>query len=133
MILLDTHYLVWWLLKSDRISDTEEAALIHASEAGELYVSAISFWEIDLLVRKGKIRLKIDFEAWLAAIKESGILKILPVDEDVIVFTRRLPESFHADPADRFIAATALYTGLALLTADRKIIQSEACRIWSAD
>ena len=131
MILLDTHYLIWWLLKSDRLRKAEDAAFLEASEAGQLYVSAISFWEIDLLVRKGKIRLNIDFEAWVAAIKESGIIKILPVDEDVIVFTRRLPESFHGDPADRFITATAMCTGLSLLTADRKIIQSGACKIWS--
>ncbi len=130
MILFDTHYLLWWLLKSDRLKEDEDTAFIQASEAGTLFVSAISFWEIDLLIRKGKIRLKIDFEEWVEAIRDADIISILPVHEEVVLSAYRLPESFHADPADRFIAATASYAGLKLATADRKIVQSGACTIW---
>lgn len=133
MILLDTHFLVWWLMQSDRLNEVQESEIIQASEEGNLFVSAISFWEIDLLTRKNKIYLSVSFEEWVSYIRKTGIITILPIDEEVVLATRKLPEDFHADPADRFITATALLTGLKLATADRKIINSKACKIWQAD
>ena len=133
MILLDTHFLVWWIMQSDRLNEVQENEIIKASEGGNLYISVISLWEIDLLIRKKKIHLKVAFEEWVLFVRKTGIINILPIDEEVVLATRKLPEEFHSDPADRFITATALLTGLELATVDRKIISSNACKIWKAD
>jgi PIN domain nuclease of toxin-antitoxin system len=61
------------------------------------------------------------------------IVKAIPVDVGVITALRLLPPTFHADPADRIITATAIKFGMKLATKDRLILASGAVEIWSAD
>ena len=46
-----------------------------------------------------------------------------PLTHDIAVMSRQLALS-HQDPADRFLAATALVMGLTLVTADKRLLQS---------
>ncbi len=130
MILLDTHIWLWWLWGSDRLSAREKRLLDSLSEKGKLAVSIISLWELEILERKGKIRLTIDFEDFIRKSTHSSIIRLVPLDVPIIIKQRLLPDSFHSDPADRLIAATALYTGFPLATKDQKIINSGVCDLW---
>ena len=56
-ILLDTHVLVWLLDDSERISDEVHAQIQQAADEDLLFVSAITPWEIAMLVSKGRLRL----------------------------------------------------------------------------
>ncbi len=73
-----------------------------------------------MLRNKGRIELHFETGAWRKNLLDEGLLE-LPVDGDISLLAANLAD-FHADPADRFIVATAL-TGHQLVTADRRILQ----------
>ena len=129
MILLDTHVLIWWA-DGDRLrlSGTALAAIDAAIESAArpdgsagLLVSAISCWEVAMLVNRGRLALSLDVERWLALVASHPAVRFLALDAAVAVAATRLPEPFHADPADRFLVAQARELGIPLLSADHKI------------
>lgn len=129
MILLDTHVVIWWA-NGDRLrlSANALAAIDQEIEsAGQpggsagLLVSAISCWEVAMLVNRGRLALSLDVQRWLALLASHPAVRLLALDPAVAVAATRLPEPFHADQADRFLVAQARELGISLLSADRKI------------
>ena len=119
MILLDTHVLVWLRL-GERLLGTETQRLIdEAWRSDNLCVSAISFWEVELLKRKHRIKLPDDGSLWRRELLAQGVMEI-PVDGAIGIRAAGL-QDFHADPADRVIVATALEQHQ-LVTADQSIL-----------
>jgi len=57
-------------------------------------------------------------------------IQLLPVDVDVIAATHALRASFHGDPTDRLIVATARAHALPLATHDKAILRSRTARLW---
>ncbi|MDR9415980.1 MAG: type II toxin-antitoxin system VapC family toxin [Gracilimonas sp.] len=131
MILLDTHIWLWWLSGDNLISSDERQALDQYALRNELCISSITIWEVEILDRKGKLSFSPNFELWMQKILNIDSFKILPIQTDVIMAQRSLPEDFHGDPADRLIAATSIKTGNPLATKDQRIIDSGACEIWN--
>ncbi len=129
MILLDTHVVIWWANGDHlRLSANALAAIDAAIESvGQpggspgLLVSAISCWEVAMLVNRGRLALSLDVERWLALLASHPAVRLLALDPTVAVAATRLPEPFHADPADRFLVAQARELGIPLLSADSKI------------
>ncbi|MDE2849728.1 MAG: type II toxin-antitoxin system VapC family toxin [Acidobacteriota bacterium] len=119
MLLLDTHILLWMTFGDRRFGPAARRATDEALVAGDAAVSAISFWEIALLVQKRRIRLPWEAEALRRYLLDHG-LKELPVDGAVGVRSILLTE-LPGDPADRIIVATAL-NGHRLVTADRQLL-----------
>lgn len=113
-LLLDTHALLWALVERHRLSRTATAAL--EDEASQVFVSAISAWEIEIKRASGKLRLPDDLEAVLA--KQD--FTALPVTMDHAHVVELLPRH-HRDPFDRMLIAQAQFEGLTLVTADRTI------------
>jgi PIN domain nuclease of toxin-antitoxin system len=60
-------------------------------------------------------------ETWLSAALRPEITSLLPLSPSIAVESCQLPGSFHADPADRLIVATARLHGLTLISADESI------------
>ena len=120
MILLDTHVLVWLSEANPRLGADAIVQIDAAFQADKLAVSAISFWEVAMLVSKGRIRMDMDLSIWRNDLLEQGVIE-LPVTGEIGIKAAGL-ESFHGDPADRLIAATALQHSLTLLTADEKLL-----------
>ncbi len=119
MILLDTHVLVWLRL-GERLLGTETQTLINeAWREDNLGVSAISFWEVELLKRKRRIRFPDDVSRWRGELLAQGVNEI-SVDGSIGIRAAAL-QDFHADPADRVIVATALDEHQ-LVTADQSIL-----------
>ena len=85
------------------------------SRVVSLWVSPISLWEVMLLAEKGKIALSDDPAAWIK--KSLDALQILeaPLTGEIAILSRQI-DLPHQDPADRFIAATALHYGFQLAT-----------------
>ncbi len=129
MILLDTHALIWWAdADQQRLSQKALAAIEAEIESADrpagspgLLVSAISCWEVAMLVSRGRLALSLDVERWLTLLASHPAVRLLPLDPAVAVAATRLPEPFHADPADRFLVAQARALGIPLLSADSKI------------
>ncbi len=122
MILLDTHVLIWLDEANPRLGTNAIGKINSAFRSSEVTVSAISFWEVGMLVRKGRIRLDMELSAWRNDLIEQGLIE-LPVTGEIGIKAARL-DPFHGDPADRLIAATALQHSLDLVTADKRLLTS---------
>lgn len=120
MLLIDTHVLLWLRLGEPRLGPNARHHLDQAWQSGELAVSAITFWEIAMLNGKRRIRIPYAPEYWRQVQLEQGLIEI-PLDGAISLKAVGLGE-FHADPADRFIVATAVEKGCRLLTADQRIL-----------
>jgi PIN domain nuclease of toxin-antitoxin system len=123
LIVLDTHALVWWVADSPELSQTARVAIESqlSNPDGLVIVSSISVWEIALLVRKERLVLNIDLDTWLDTVGQIEGLRFMPVDNEVLIHSTRLPGEFHPDPADRIIVALARQLAAPLVTADAKI------------
>ncbi len=123
MILLDTVALVR-LITAQKFRDAAKAQVAEAERDEQLFVSAISAWELCLLEQTGHSAALIDHDgaAFFRDALGSGSLQNLPVDADIAIESRRLPGTFHQDPADRFVVATARLRGLTIVTSDRSIL-----------
>ena len=122
MIVLDTHVLIWWVNGDERLSARARKAIDKEMTGdGQILVSAISAWEIAMLVAKGRLALTMDIDDWLATVASIEGVVFVPVDPDVAVQSVRLPGEFHPDPADRMIVALARHHAVPMVTADAKI------------
>lgn len=123
MLLLDTCTLLW--LTSDQAKLSPAARQIISANAGQLYVSAISGFEIAQKVAKGKLVLPRPPTEWMELALRLHGLKSLPLEMDSAVAAGALP-ALHADPFDRLLIAVAQAHRLTLLTPDPLIRQYPA-------
>jgi len=93
----------------------------NAVRDGELAISAISFWEIALLIAKGRMRRPHSVRELRQLLLGLGMTE-LPVTGEIAISAGEL-ENLHGDPADRFIAATALAYDAMLMTADERLLR----------
>ena len=76
-----------------------------------------------MLLERGRLSLSMDSEKWFDLISSIPAIKLLPLQPRVAINATRLPEPFHADPADRFLVAQARQLNLPLVSADARIRQ----------
>ncbi len=120
LILLDTHVLVWLDQDDPSLGPAAHERADDALRAGELAVSAISFWEVAMLAAKRRIVMQMPLASWRRDLLRSGLIEI-PLDGDVGIAATEL-RGLHPDPADHIILATAILNGAVLLTADQKLL-----------
>jgi PIN domain nuclease of toxin-antitoxin system len=125
-LLLDTHVLVWLMEDSTKMSESVYAELDQAADADDLIVSAITPWEIALLVSKGKLRLTRDVGEWMDLALQLPGIRLEPLSPAIAVASTRLPWEVHSDPADRILLATARRLDATLVTVDRLILDYAA-------
>lgn len=112
-LLLDTHALIWWLNRSDRLPPTARDRI--ADGAVEVLVSSASLWEIAIKVRTGKLREAETFLASAAAILARENFEPLPISHADAVLAGGL-DTPHRDPFDRMLVAQALLGELTLVS-----------------
>ena len=117
--LLDTHIWLWAATEPHKLTSKVHKML--NSPETERYLSPISLWELSVLVAKKRFTLKDEFAVWVQRsisdlnLKESSLSWKIAFEMSYI-----LPN--HKDPADRFLAATAVAYDLTLVTSDQKLI-----------
>jgi PIN domain nuclease of toxin-antitoxin system len=114
--LLDSHVVHWWSAEPERISPTAAEAL---SEANELAVAAISWFELAWLAEHDRIRVSIPVRSWLD--KLAAGVRTVALTPAIAATAVSLPSSFPGDPADRLIYATAIEHGWRLVTKDQRL------------
>lgn len=122
MIVLDTHALIWVVNDEPRLGNAARATIDDAVRTDFALVSAITVWEIALLAEKGRLHLGREVGSWIKEALALPGIELAPVEPEIAVDSVRLPGSFHADPADRLIVATARHWEAPLLTADDAIL-----------
>ena len=119
MILLDTHALIWWVSEPARIPEKARRLLDTAVERRTpVGVSAISIWEVAMLVARDRLAFTMSAELWISHVEALPFLTFLPVDNRVAMRSVQLVGFPNHDPADRIIAATALGVDATLVTAN---------------
>ena len=118
-LLLDTHIWIWSVGSPGRISTIVRDAL--SNPENTLALSPVSVWEALLLAEKGRVDLLPDPWSWIRMAFATRPMREFPVTHQVALRSRSV-RLRHNDPADRFIAATAMVHGLTLVTADRTLL-----------
>ncbi|MCY3604206.1 MAG: type II toxin-antitoxin system VapC family toxin [Gammaproteobacteria bacterium] len=126
MIVLDTHALVWAVNGDERLGRKTKELISGTARTGRVAISAITPWEIALLVEKGRLGLANETQTWIEAALALPGIYLAPIEPAIAIDSVRLPGEFHADPADRLIIATARYHDAPLVTADRAILSYAA-------
>jgi PIN domain nuclease of toxin-antitoxin system len=121
IVLLDTHIMLYWFGTDSRLSVAQRDVLSQASPAAPLWVSEISLWEIATLYTLGRITLHLPLRDWLEAATAPPLVQRLGISPAAVAV---LPASFHRDPADRIIVASAQVLGATLLTRDQRIVEA---------
>ena len=119
--LLDTHVLIWWLNDLTRLSPQQKEVVEAATPDTPLHVSDISLWEVAMLQSLGRIRLALPLREWLDRAVAPPLVRRHGISPAIAAEVAALPDSFHRDPADRILVATARVLGATLLTNDRRI------------
>lgn len=119
-LLLDTHVLIWSQEAPEKLGAHALSRMKKSDE--RLFFSAISALEIARLIHVGRIRLKGSLANWIEAVIEAVRCQEVDVTRKIAIEAYQLPGSFHKDPADRILAATARSMSLSLVTADERIL-----------
>ena len=120
MIVLDTHALLWMDRNDPALGPAARRLIEDAWRAGQVAVSAISFWETAMLVQRGRIVLPLPTTEWRSELLQAGLREIV-MEGRIGILASHL-ENLHRDPADRFIIATALQNQATLVTADENVL-----------
>ena len=113
-LLLDTHAFLWWLSDWDEIAETTRDAI--ADPENEVFVSAVSGWEIAIKKAKGRLVAPDS----LSAVVRQKHFEHLPLTFEHAESAAVLPPH-HRDPFDRMLVAQAQGDGLVLVTRDARI------------
>ena len=129
MIILDTHVLVWAVAESKKLSRPAELAIRKSRLQDGVAVSAVTLWELALLVARGRIQGYGTVERSVETLIEGVAVK--GITPEIAALATQFPDDCPRDPADRLIGATARAEGLALVTRDENIRKSPLLKtIW---
>ncbi len=122
-ILLDTHIWLWLLTGDQALRQNIKKLIDKASAENEIFISAISIWEIAMLVSKDKIILNVPCLTWVSSALSLPGVNLVHLTPPIAVESCQLAGNFHGDPADRILVATAKIEDLILITHDKKILK----------
>jgi PIN domain nuclease of toxin-antitoxin system len=126
-LLLDTHALIWWLAGDPSLSADAKAAI--SDSENEVFVSAVSAWEIATKYRLGRLAqaaaLAVDVPGALAG---QGFIE-LPITVLHGQTAGSLPGP-HRDPFDRMLIAQATLAGLVLASNEAVFDRYAVQRLW---
>jgi PIN domain nuclease of toxin-antitoxin system len=122
-LLLDTHAAIW-ITRNESLARPAVDALNAAHQAaGIVFVSAITAWEIGLLVSRRRLNLLTTPQRWFARLLDVPGIRLAELSPDILIASSFLPGEPPRDPADRILLATARELGAALITRDRLLLK----------
>ena len=130
MLLLDTHALLW-LARGEALERAALDAIADAQEAGTLYASAITAWELGVagLKRTNRPELGMAPLLWFRRALRSTGAKLATITPAVAAEAAAVPAAYgRGDPGDCFLIATARVRRLSLVTRDGPILRLAAAR-----
>jgi PIN domain nuclease of toxin-antitoxin system len=128
-IVLDTCALIWWSVDPDKLSQRAKEACQQMEQEKNGLVPSTAIWEIAIKVKNHKLDLGVSIDEYVATLKKSNVVRIIPIDEEIWLESVKL-EWEHRDPADRVVVAVAKRNQAAIITADQKIASFYSLVIW---
>jgi PIN domain nuclease of toxin-antitoxin system len=129
MILLDTHALIWAVNDSKELSRRAAFTIRRARLQSGLAVSAITVWELAVLLTKGRIRAYGTVEASIRLFLEG--VAVRPITPEIAALAAQFPDDYSRDPSDRLIGGTARAEGLTLITRNENMRRSPLLKaVW---
>ena len=123
-LLLDTHVWIWLAHgESQRIKPAAVRAIENAGSRRAIRISVVSVWEIALLESKGRLELPAPVSEWIKQALDRPDFVLVGLEPEIAVESCNLPGEFHADPADRFLVATARLKNAVIVTRDKRILK----------
>ncbi len=123
-LLLDTHIWIWLAHGgSQRIRPLAVRAIEDAGSRKAIRISVVSVWEIAMLEGKGRLELPIPVSEWIRQALDRPDIELVGLEPAIAVESCALPGAFHADPADRFLVATARLKNAVIVTRDKRILK----------
>jgi PIN domain nuclease of toxin-antitoxin system len=126
-LLLDTCAFLWFQADSTHLSPTAHAAILDPTN--EVYLSAVSVWEIARKYALGRISLPSHPSTLIPAVRKDSGIESLSLTETDALAAEKL-QLFHKDPFDRMLIAQALMGGLSIVTPDRAFEDYPVRVIW---
>jgi PIN domain nuclease of toxin-antitoxin system len=121
-LLLDTCAVIW-LAEDEPIAAPAARALDTAALSDiPVLVSAMTAWEIGLLVARQRLTIPMPPEAWFRRLLGVPGVALAPLPPETLIASSFLPGSPPRDPVDRILAATARAGGYQLVTRDRGLL-----------
>jgi PIN domain nuclease of toxin-antitoxin system len=114
--LLDTMIWLWSVGDTDRIGKTGLAILRNGGE--EIYLSAVSSWEISIKSKLGKFELPEPPGPYVRTRIATQGIRSLSITQEHTLSVYDLP-LHHQDPFDRLLIAQAIAEEMTVLTSDR--------------
>jgi len=122
-VLLDTHIALWLDSGNQRLRPPTRALIdAHWQGGGTVFISAITAWEIALLVDTGRIELDSSVETWIDRFLDRPGVEAVPLSHRAACRSYQLHHLPQRDPADRLLIASAIELGCPLLTYDERIV-----------
>jgi PIN domain nuclease of toxin-antitoxin system len=126
-LLLDTCTFLWSIEGGEALSEVARRALV--DPANEVYLSAVSAWEIVLKHALGRLPLPEPPEQYVPAQRQLRGIERWPLDEEASLHLQRLPP-IHRDPFDRMLICQALVAHFTLVTPDPEIARYPVRTLW---
>lgn len=125
--LFDTHALIFWYTQVSVSSDFIKY-FDKQNDLGNLFLSSISFWELALLAKKGKVEIE-DVESWRIELLTNTNLVLLEPSASEMIQSVQLPDH-HKDPFDRLLIIQANNNNASLISRDKSISQYDVSMFW---
>jgi PIN domain nuclease of toxin-antitoxin system len=121
-LVLDTHCWIWLMLGDEKLPQPTRLQIEHSARTGELFIPAISVWEVAMLESKGRLTFNTSVSHWVEQALSVPGVRLMPLTPEIAIDSCNLPGELHGDPADRLIVAAARIQDAALVTHDQKIL-----------
>jgi len=113
--LLDTHTFLWWVSDNPRLS--RNALRLIASPNNDIFLSAVSGWEIAIKVQLGKMKVSSPFEQFVAEQIFHNDIITLPIKMSHALHVQSLP-LHHRDPFDRMLIVQSQLEKMPIISVD---------------
>ena len=127
-LLLDTQAFLWIAIDDERMPRGLKSVL--REPAHDLYLSAVSSWEITVKAKAGKLLLHMPAWAFILESRERLGVRALSLQETAVAHVTKLPE-IHRDPFDRMLVCQAIQHSMTIVTSDAQIRRYPIKTLWA--
>ena len=123
-LLIDTHIALWLDSGNDQLKSATRDLIDECwKSGGTILLSAVSTWEIALLVDRGHIQLDLPLRDWFERFLNRPGVQAVALDHQTAIRAYQMHHLEHRDPGDRLLIASAIELNCPFVTYDDRIVR----------